>query len=116
VPEDGNETKLVKETLAKLVIEDFDEDDLLKVERRGKTEEKLGSVFVKLSDEAFKKTIMKTKHELKNSTDAKSKKLKIVNFKNPELILLENALREVLSVIPNGNQYELNGSMKLVTK
>ena len=59
---------------------------------------------------------MKRKHELKNSTDAKTKKLKIVNFKTPEQILLENALREVMSVIPNGSQYELNGSMKLVSK
>ena len=39
VPEDGDDTRLVNETLAKLAIEDFDaEDYVLKVERKGSVE------------------------------------------------------------------------------
>ena len=44
------------------------------------------------------------------------KKLKIMNFKNQEQILVENALRSVLSIMPNGHQYELNGNMRLINK
>ena len=48
---------------------------------------------------------MKTKKELKNHGDEKLKYLKIMNFKTQEQILYENALRNVLSGIPNGNHY-----------
>ena len=59
---------------------------------------------------------MKKKKELLNSTDPELKKLKIMNFKTQEQILYENALRNVLSIVPNGNLYEINGNMRLVSK
>ena len=108
---------VVKETLAQLKIEEFvPDDDIKKVIRKGNKNGKLGSIFVKLSDENFKVKIMKAKKELKNHGDEQLKKLKIMNFKTQELILYENALRNVLSVIPNGNDYELNGKMLLVAR
>ena len=59
---------------------------------------------------------MKKKNELKNHVDPEIKKLKIMNFKLQEHILFENALRNVLSVVPDGKLYELNGNMRLISK
>ena len=39
-----------------------------------------------------------------------------MNYKTQEQIMFKNALSIVLSVMPNGHQYELNGTMKLVSK
>ena len=64
----------------------------------------------------MKKNIMKKKKELTNSSDPKLKKLKIMNFKTQEQIIIENALRGVLAIVPSGSQYELNGNMRLVPK
>ena len=72
--------------------------------------------MVKICDENFKVKIMKNKKELKNHADEGLKKLKIMNFKSQEQILYENALRSVLSIMPNGDQYELNGTMRLVSR
>jgi hypothetical protein len=117
IPQDGDDLKVVKEDLAQLIIEDFDPDeDILEVERKGHLKGKLGSIFVKVQDEDLKRKIMKKKKELLNSTDPELKKLKIMNFKTQEQILYENALRNVLSIVPNGNLYEINGNMRLVSK
>ena len=59
---------------------------------------------------------MKNKKEPKNHADEGLKNLKIMNFKTQEQILYENALRSVLSVIPNRDRYELNGTMRLVSR
>ena len=56
------------------------------------------------------------KNELKNHVDPENKKLKIMNFKLQEHILFENALRNVLSVMPDGKLYELNGNISLISK
>ena len=69
--------------------------------------------MVKISDEHSK---VKSKKELKNHADAELKKLKIMNFKTQEQILFENALRNVLAIIPNGDQFELNGNMRLISR
>ena len=117
IPVDGDELCVVRDTLAQLNIEDFDPtEDIIKVERKGNRNGKLGSVFVKIADREVKKKIMKKKKELANSSDPKIKELKIMNFKTPEQIMFENALRGVLAIIPNGSNYELNGNMRLVTK
>ena len=71
---------------------------------------------MKVQYEDLKRNIMKKKKELGNRTDPELKKFKIMNFKTQEQILYENALRNVLSVVPNGNLYEINGSMQLVSK
>jgi len=116
-PQNGDEHRVVKETLAQLNIEEFvSDDDIKKVIRKGNTNGKLGSIFVKLSDENFKVKIMKSKKELKNHGDEQLRKVKIMNFKPQEQILFENALRNVLSIIPNGNHYELNWNMRHVSK
>ena len=97
VPSDGDEGKVVKETLALLNIEDFEpEDDIIKVERKGHKNGKLGTVFVKLSNDDFKVKVMKTKRELANYEDSKFKDMEILNLKNQEQIVLENALRNLL--------------------
>jgi hypothetical protein len=54
--------------------------------------------------------ILKNKKELKNLGD---EQLKFLNFETQEQILYENALRNVVSVIPNGKHYELNGRCSL---
>ena len=59
---------------------------------------------------------MKKKKELKDRDDLELKRLKVMNYKSQEQIMFENALRSVLSVMPNGNQCELNETMKLVSK
>ena len=116
VPSDGDDQKAVKEALAHLNVEDFrPEDDILKVVRRGHKNGKLGSIFVKLSNEDLKVKVMKVKKELKKHKDPKIKDLKIMNFKTQEQILLENALRNLLSVTPNGDRYEFNGNMRLIS-
>ena len=107
----------MKATLAQLVLDDFvPDEDVIKVERKGHLKGKPGSIFVKLTDEDKKQKTMKKKKELKNSLDPELKKLKIMNFKTQEQILHENALRNVLSIVPNGNLYEINGNMRLVSK
>ena len=108
---------VITKALAELHIEDFvPDDDVVKVLRKSNKNGKLGSLFVKLSDESFKVKIMKKKKELINHGDESLRKLKIMNYKSPEQILLENALRKVLSVMPDGDRYELNGNLHLVTK
>ena len=93
VPSDGDDQRAVKEALARLNVEDFlPEDDVLKVVRRGHKNGKLGSIFVKLSNEDLKVKVMKVKKELKKHKDPKIKDLKIMNFKTQEQIFLENAL------------------------
>ena len=117
VPQDVDDLRVVTEVLAQLNIDNFlPEDDIKKVTRKGNRNGKFGSVFVKLSDEDFKVKIMKSKKELANHADEEMKKVKIMNYKMQEHILFENALRNVLSIMPNGNQYELNGNMRLVSK
>ena len=117
VPDDGDELKVVKEALTQLHIEDFlPEEDVIKVTRKGNKNGKLGSVFVKISDEEFKVKIMKKKKDLLSHNDSKMKALKMMNYKSQEQILTENALRQILSVTSNGHLYELNGNMRLVTK
>ena len=114
---DGDELCVVRDALAQINIKGFDTaEDILKVERKGNRNGKLGSVFVKISDKEAKKKIMKKKKELANNSDPKIKNLKIMNFKTQEQIIFENALRGVLALIPSGSNYELNGNMRLVTK
>ena len=116
IPVDGDELCVVRDALAQINFDGFDPtEDILKVERKGTRNGKLGSVFVKLADKETKKKIMKKK-ELASSTDPKIKELKVMNFKTQEQIIFENALRGVLAIIPNGSNYELNGNMRLVTK
>ena len=117
VPGDGDELKAVMKVLAKIDTEEFDAaKDIVKVERKGRQDDKLGSVFVKISDPQLKLEIMKKKKELKDKHEPELKQLKIMNYKTQEQIMLENALRSVLSVMPNGSRYELNGTMKLISK
>jgi hypothetical protein len=74
-------------------------------------------VFVKIASLDLKKEIMKKKKELADKTSDDRKKLEIMNFKTQEQILFEIALRQgKSSVMPNGNQYELSGNMKLISK
>ena len=56
------------------------------------------------------------KYEKEKRTDEAFKRLKIMNFKSQEQDLFENALRQVIAILPNGNMYELNGNMRLVAK
>ena len=117
VPDDGDEAKIVKEVFNQLNIEDFlPEEDVIKVMRKGNSNEKHGSLFVKIANEDFKVKIMKKKKEFSNHTDPKVKKLKIMNYKTQEQMIFENALRHVLSVTSNGHLYEFNGNMQLVSK
>ena len=115
--DDGDELPRIKEVLSQLQIDDFDlDEDLVRIERKGQGNGKLGSVFVKISNEELKRKIMKKKNELKNNVDPEVKKLKIMNYKLQEQILFKNALRNVLSLMPDGHLYELNGNMRLVQK
>ena len=60
VPQDGDDQKVVKEALAQLNIEDIvPEDDIKKVTRKGNTNRKLGSIFVKQSSKLFKTKIIR---------------------------------------------------------
>jgi hypothetical protein len=105
LPLDGDEEKQVKEVLNYLEIEEIDTaEDFLAVARKGNSQDRLGSVFVKLVYENMKKQIMKKKNNLRNHVNSEVRDLKIMNFKAQEHIL------------PNGDRYELNGNMRLVTK
>ena len=72
--------------------------------------------MVKISDQALKSRIMKKKRDLNDNVGIDDKKLKIMNYKNQEQILFENALRSILSILPNGHQYEIYGNVRLVAK
>ena len=116
-PEDGDDKKKVKEVLSHLELLEVDlEEDIIAVERKGCSEGRLGSVCVKLVNGETKKQIMKKKKELLGNANEKVRDIKIVNYKPPEHIIFENALRSVLALVPNGERYELNGNMRLVTK
>ena len=93
------------------------EEDIIAVERKGSNSQGgLGSVCVKLVDKDTKKQIMKKKKVLRENAVENIRAIKIVNFKPPEHIIFENALRSVLALVPSGNMYELNGNMRLVKK
>ena len=113
---DDDELPGVKEVLGHLSIDNFDADeDIVKIERKGKKNGKLGSVFVKISNEVQKRQIMKTKNELR-SRNQEIKELKIMNYKMQEHILFENALRNFFPLMPEGHLYEFIGNMRLVLK
>lgn len=117
LPVNGDEKVKVKELLSHLVLEDFEsEEDIISVERKGCSQGRLGSVIVQLANADIKKQILKKKKELSNHRNEVFREIKIVNFKPPEHIMFENALRSVLALVPNGQGYELNGNMRLVTK
>ena len=117
VPADGDEMSVVRDALIEIEVDNFDiVKDIIKVERKGAKNGKLGSVLVKLASWAKKKEIMKKKKNLMNNVDPNLKELKIMNFKTQEQILFENALRGVLSLVPNGSNYEINGNTRLVQK
>ena len=118
IPINGNDKEAVEKALENIGIQEFEpKEDLLKVERKGNTAGKLGSVLVKFPNDDLKKKVMKKKNDMiQNSAEPGINKLKIMNYKAPEHIIFENALRNVLSLLPNANQYELNGNMKLVSR
>ena len=65
MPQDGDDQKVVKEALAQLNIEDIvPEDDIKKVTRKGNTNRKLGSIFVKQSSKRKKRSCMKMPSEM----------------------------------------------------
>ena len=116
VPEDGNEKAAVEKVLEDFQIEGFEpKEDLLQVVLEQKnTVSTLGSVLVKLTKKDFKKKIMKLKNNMiHKSLNPSIKKLKIMNYKAPETIVFENALRSVLALVPDGNSYKLNGNLNL---
>ena len=116
-PTDGDESEGIKKVLTAINVEEFDpEEHVLRVEREGNKGGNLGTVFVKVSDAAMKKKIMKKKKELKAHSDCQIKNVKIMNYKTQEQILFENALRNMLAIFPNGSSYELNGNIRLIAK
>ena len=62
IPQLGDEVSFVKKVLSQLQIDDLDLDED-EVERKGQLNGKIGSVFVKFSNEEAKKKIMKKKNE-----------------------------------------------------
>ena len=68
------------------------------------------------AEKSVKSKIMKKKNELKSNSINEIKKVKVMNFKTQEQILNENALRNILAILPTGHLYELIGNMRLVTK
>ena len=68
IPVDGDELCVVGDTLSLLNIEDFDPtEDILKVERKGNRNGKLGSVFVKIAEKETKKKIIRWKKNLQTT-------------------------------------------------
>ena len=117
IPTDGDESEGIKKVLTAINVEEFDpEEHVLRVERKGNKGGNLGAVFVKVSDAAMKKKIMKKKKELKAHSDSEIRNVKIMNYKTQEQILFENALRNMLAILPNGSSYELNGNMRLIAR
>ena len=62
------------------------------------------------------KSYIQKKRDLTDNVGIDDKKLKIMSYKNQEQILFENALRSILSILPNGHQYEIYGNVRLVAK
>ena len=92
------------------------ETDVVKVERKGykpavenKTE-KLGVVLVELRNTEVKAKIMKTKKVLANHHFANLRSLRINNMKTVDQINQERFNREVLRLVPGGDQFYLTGS------
>ena len=85
IPINGNDKEAVEKALENIGIQEFEpKEDLLKVERKGNTAGKLGSVLVKFANDDLKKKVMKKKNDMiQNSAEPGINKLKIMNYKAP---------------------------------
>ena len=75
---------------------------------------KLGTILVEIATEEAKIKIMKAKKTLLKHPNMMKRKVKIRNMKTKEQMTYENNLYQLLSLLPDGNQFGLNGIGKLV--
>ena len=81
--------------------------------RPGANDGRLGTVLVEVSTTDVKAAIMKSKKRLENHVNPVMKNLKIKNMKSQEQMNQEFATRQLLKMVPGGNQWYVAGNGQL---
>ena len=113
--ENKSDKELVEEILLDIEADGLNVCDVIaKVKRVGQNDSKPGTILVEITTEESKIKIMKAKKVLLKHPNLMKRKIKIRNMKSKEQMTFENNLYQLLSLLPNGNQYGLNGVGKLI--
>ena len=78
--------------------------DVLKDERVGGSESYLGAVKVEMKDDILQASIMKNKRNLEFHNNPHMKNLIVNNLKSENQMTIENFARDLLKMIPGGNE------------
>ena len=111
IPAPGTEDiELVKALFREINAPNVDvEKDILKVLRRGATEQNQGSVMVEMSSDESRASVMKSKWRLETHPNPGLRKVIIRNMKERNELKVDIALNQMLKLIPGGqNLYIAN--------
>jgi len=112
-----SELENVREALSEVKAPGVDvRRDVTKAARFGVKDEYLGTVKVEILNDESRASIMKTKKFLANHTNPTMKNLIIGNLKTGEQMRMENFARDLLKMIPDGNNYYVAGNGHLRQK
>ena len=81
--------------------------------RPGARDGRLGTVLVEMSNTDVKGQIMKTKKVLDNHVNDVMKNLRIKNMKNQDQLNFEFSTRQILKMVPGGENWYLAGNGRL---
>jgi glutaredoxin-related protein len=117
VSESKSDKELVEEILADVNADGLNVfDAITTVKRVGQSETKAGTILVEIVTDEAKVKIMKAKKTLLKHPNMMKRKIKIRNMKSKEQMTYENNLHQLLSLVPDGNQFGLNGIGKLIKR
>jgi len=115
--ENKSDRELVEEILLDVNTDGLNVSDVItKVKRVSQSDSKPGTILVEITSEESKIMIMKAKKVLLKHPNLMRRKIKIRNMKSKEQMTFENNLYQLLSLLPDGNQYGLNGVGKLIKR
>ena len=110
-PESGeDDLQIVKAVLFEINAKDVNpEQDIVKVVRKGATQENPGTVFVELVSDEVRASVMKTKKVLEHHQNPCLRKIIIKNMKSQQELKMDIAMNEMLRKLPGGeNLYIAN--------
>ena len=90
--------------------------DVTKAVRVGVKDDYLGTVKVEMLNDAARASIMKNKKNLENHQNPAMKNLIIKNLKSEDQMRMENFARDVLQILPGGDNYFVAGNGRLRQK
>jgi len=116
IPAPGTEDiELVKALLREVNAPNVDvEKDILRVVRRGATEQNQGSVMVEMSSDETRASVMKSKWRLETHPNPGLRKVIIRNMKERHELKVDIALNQMLKLIPGGENLYIanNGNLR----